>query len=65
MNNALLAALEEKIEEWTNEECESDRWFSGGIFYWPEDQVANMARAAAAVFDANKSGQAFYEQEND
>lgn len=57
MKRMLLASLEKTIEDWMDKECESDDWFYVSSFYVPDDLASLMTNAAAAVFDANVSGQ--------
>jgi hypothetical protein len=49
MNTLLQAKLEKKIQEWADDNCESDAWPDG---YTGADTVILMAEAACAVFDA-------------
>ncbi len=59
MKAKLFSSLEEVIDQWAQSQSEETTWFSEGTFYWPGDLAENMAVAAAAVFDANVSGQLF------
>lgn len=57
MKDGLPGSLENAIDEWANAKVTGDE-LPGGA-YWPDMLVENMARAAAAVFDANIDGQVF------
>lgn len=61
MDTGLLAQLEVHINGWINKNCESPHWPDT---YIPETLVIQMARAAAAVFDANDEGQTFAKLDN-
>jgi hypothetical protein len=49
MNTLLMAKLEEKIQQWADDNCESDTWPDG---WTGGDTVLLMTEAARAVFDA-------------
>ena len=58
MTARLLGELETVIDMWIkrNCECESEDWPDA---YFYEGEERDMARAAAAVFDASVAGQKF------
>ena len=56
MNTRMKAALEEHIQQWVAEHCESAEW-PGEWFY--TNEVADMTEAAAHVFDVCVSAQRF------
>ena len=62
MKAGLLGSLEIAIEEWAERECYDDGLPEA--VYWPDALTQNMARAAAAVFDANINGQVFARKED-
>jgi NAD(P)H-hydrate repair Nnr-like enzyme with NAD(P)H-hydrate epimerase domain len=55
MNTLLMAKLEEKIQEWADDNCESDAWprWTG------MDTILLMTEAARAVFDAVMEAQEY------
>jgi hypothetical protein len=60
MDAKLYAGLVEKIQKWSDENCEED--------WWPEivignDTVEMMAKSAACVFDACVESQRFGKEE--
>ena len=64
MDSRLFANLQNAIEIWRIDNAESSEWMNANA-WWPDDLEELMARAAAAVFDANISGQHFAEEQND
>jgi len=62
MKAELLGSLEKAIDKWGEEECYDDGLPEDA--YWPDHLIENMARAAAAVFDANIDGQVFAKNED-
>jgi len=54
MRTILLAALEKKIRDWMDEECEGEYWPD---LYVHDNLATQMAAAAEAVFDASFDGQ--------
>ena len=56
MNTRLLAELEKAIEVWMNENCEKDDW---PLTYVYDKEAADMAKAAAMVFNASFKGQEY------
>lgn len=60
MNTKLKAELEDHIDEWMSENCESGEWPNELVY---EDLAADMAEAAARVFDASMKGQQFAARE--
>lgn len=57
MNTLLMAKLEEKIQEWADDNCESDVWPPN--VWTGEDTVLLMAKAASAVLDAVVNSQEY------
>ncbi len=62
MNTRLQATLEAAIQKWCDEECESSEW---GLTWMYDQQVVDMAKAAALVFDASCAGQQFAKEQDD
>ena len=62
MNSKLFAKLEDMISDWGKYNAEMPEYERPDVL-WPEDLAENMARAAAAVFEANRSGQDFAAQQ--
>lgn len=60
MDSRLFVELEGAIQKWMDKAFEADRWPNT---YAYEDQVGDMAKAAALVFDASVKGQKFMERE--
>lgn len=60
MNTKLKAELEGHIDEWMSENCESGEWPNELVC---EDIAADMAEAAARVFDASMKSQQFAARE--
>ena len=58
MKAALLAGLEEAIDKWMDAHCEDDDWPQAYVY---QGEAADMAQAAALVFDASAKGQEFAE----
>ena len=56
MKTKQLHELERAITKWMEKECDDSDWPD---VYAPDGLISNMAKAAAAVFDANAEGQIF------
>jgi hypothetical protein len=60
MKSRLLATLQDAIQTWANNECEAADWPS----LWMYDAlVVDMAKAAAAIFDATIASQEFAKEQ--
>lgn len=58
METETLATLEKALQEWANQQCETNHWLRSIRGAWiPDDLAEKMALASAAVFDVNVSGQ--------
>jgi hypothetical protein len=60
MDAQLFARLERAIDEWGDSVSETPESEALDV-WWPDDLSHHMALAAAAVFDANTSGQKYVE----
>lgn len=62
MSTRLLAALEAKVQEWMDAECEANDWPDA---YVAPSLRSQMAKAAFLVFEANRDGQEYAESERE
>ena len=61
MNTSQLASLEDDLQRWLEDQAENDK-LPTDVFY-PDKLNVLMAKAAAAVFDASRTGQEYSKEQ--